>query len=810
MTVVSPSGTSASLVDHALARAAAGERLDVDDAVALLTATEEPFERLLATAGEVRDAGLEASGRPGILTYSRKVFVPLTTLCRDRCHYCVFVDTPGQLLKKRKPAYMSPEQVLAVVRQGQAMGCKEVLLTLGDRPEDRWPQARAWLDEHGFASTLDYVAHVARLITAETGLLAHANPGVMSAEELRMLRPAAPSMGMMLETTSRRLFEERGQVHYGSPDKDPAVRLAVIEDAGRERIPFTTGILVGIGETVRDRAESLVAIREVHERHAVGGQGHVQEVIVQNFRAKPRTAMEGAPDADLREYVAAVAVARLVMGPHMRIQVPPNLSDPSEFGLLVRAGADDWGGVSPLTADHVNPERPWPHLDDLARLTRELGFELRERLTAQPEFVQDAGTWIDPALHPAVAALADPATGLAAGAGLAEGPEVRPSHRFAPGPRSRTAVADGHGVAEGRARRGAAGRLAETAAADPSALEDDEWVSLLHATGDDLDVLAATADDVRRYTVGEAVSIVVNRNLTSTGLRSAPEPDPTTFTLDDVAAIARDAWELGATELCVQGRLPASEDPEGYLEIVRAAKAAVPHLHVHAYRPQDVWDLADRGALGLEGALDALRSAGVDTVPGTGVKVLSERVRSLVAPGDLEIDRWIAGIAAAHRAGFRSTSVLFYGHVETAAERIAHLRELRRIQGETGGFTEFVPIPLPGPAGGVPLVPGRSALDEHRAMVAVSRLLLSGSIRHIQIPWTRVGRSAAAELLGAGGDDLGGTLLDGRVKPQAGIEHGAELPVRDAAALVARLFRPFRQRTTDYAEPPADRRASLR
>lgn len=810
MTVVSPSGTSASLVDHALARAAAGERLDVDDAVALLTATGEPFERLLVTAGEVRDAGLEASGRPGILTYSRKVFVPLTTLCRDRCHYCVFVDTPGQLLKKRKPAYMSPEQVLAVVRQGQAMGCKEVLLTLGDRPEDRWPQARAWLDEHGFASTLDYVAHVARLITAETGLLAHANPGVMSAEELRMLRPAAPSMGMMLETTSRRLFEERGQVHYGSPDKDPAVRLAVIEDAGRERIPFTTGILVGIGETVRDRAESLVAIREVHERHAVGGQGHVQEVIVQNFRAKPRTAMEGAPDADLREYVAAVAVARLVMGPHMRIQVPPNLSDPSEFGLLVRAGADDWGGVSPLTADHVNPERPWPHLDDLARLTRELGFELRERLTAQPEFVQDAGTWIDPALHPAVAALADPATGLAAGAGLAEDPEVRPSHRFAPGPRSRTAVADGHGVAEGRARRGAAGRLAETAAADPSALEDDEWVALLHATGDDLDVLAATADDVRRYTVGEAVGIVVNRNLTSTGLRSVPEPDPTTFTLDDVAAIARDAWELGATELCVQGRLPASEDPEGYLEIVRAAKAAVPHLHVHAYRPQDVWDLADRGALGLEGALDALRSAGVDTVPGTGVKVLSERVRSLVAPGDLEIDRWIAGIAAAHRAGFRSTSVLFYGHVETAAERIAHLRELRRIQGETGGFTEFVPIPLPGPAGGVPLVPGRSALDEHRAMVAVSRLLLSGSIRHIQIPWTRVGRSAAAELLGAGGDDLGGTLLDGRVKPQAGIEHGAELPVRDAAALVARLFRPFRQRTTDYAEPPADRRASLR
>ncbi|HKP07296.1 MAG TPA: 7,8-didemethyl-8-hydroxy-5-deazariboflavin synthase CofG, partial [Microbacterium sp.] len=421
---MSPSVTASSeaafpaRVDAALARAAAGERLDTADAETLLGATGAQFDRLLEIAGDLRDAGLAASGRPGVITYSRKVFVPLTTLCRDRCHYCVFVDTPGQLLKKHKPAFMSAEQVLAVVRQGQAMGCKEVLLTLGDRPEERWPEARAWLDEHGFASTIEYVAHIAHLVTAETGLLAHANPGVMTADELRMLRPVAPSMGMMLETTSRRLYEEPGQVHFGSPDKDPAVRLEVIEAAGRGRVPFTTGILVGIGETVRDRAESLVAIRDAHERHVVDGpggrQGHVQEVIVQNFRAKPRTAMQGAPDAELLEYVAAVAVARLVMGPRMRIQVPPNLSDATEFGLLVRAGADDWGGVSPLTADHVNPERPWPHLDDLARMTAELGFELRERLTAQPEFVRDASTWIDPALRPAVAALADPETGLAA------------------------------------------------------------------------------------------------------------------------------------------------------------------------------------------------------------------------------------------------------------------------------------------------------------------------------------------------------------------------------------------------------------
>ncbi|QEW04457.1 7,8-didemethyl-8-hydroxy-5-deazariboflavin synthase CofG [Microbacterium lushaniae] len=854
---VTPRGLPHPAVRDVLARAAQGAVLDADDTEVLLAATDHDLDALLDAAAAVRDAGLIHAGRPAVLTYSRKVFVPLTTLCRDRCHYCVFVDTPGQLLKKRKPAFMSPEQVLAVVRQGQALGCKEALLTLGDRPEDRWPEARAWLDEHGYASTLEYVGAIARLITAETGMLAHLNPGVMTADELRMLRPTAPSMGMMLETTSERLFLEPGQVHFGSPDKDPALRLRVIEDAGRSRIPFTTGILVGIGETLRDRAESLVALRDLHERY-----GHVQEVIVQNFRAKPRTAMQGAPDADLREYVAAVAATRLVFGPRMRIQVPPNLSDPAEFALLIRAGADDWGGVSPLTADHVNPERPWPHLDDLARFTADAGFTLRERLTAHPEYVRAADAWIDPALHPAVSALAD-ADGLAADVRPSPLPSVQNSgdtpnggaattpdapdllssaHPTAPAASAASGASGASGAEAGSpaasgasaavqnsgdtpsrlaatapdapdllssAHPSAGRRLAERAAADPLALDDAEWESLLRATGSDLDALAATADDVRRYTVGEAVTLVVNRNLTSTGFRAAGRGGAGTFGLDDVAEIATDAAELGATELCVQGRLPDEEDPQAYLEIVRAAKDAAGDLHVHAYRPQDVWDLAERGGLGLEGALHALRAAGVDTVPGTGVKVLSERVRALVAPGDLDIDRWTEGITAAHRAGFGSTSVLFYGHVETAAERVAHLRMLRRIQDastgsatrstHTGGFTEFVPIPLPGH--GTPLVPGRAPIDEHRAMVAVSRLLLSGSIPHIQIPWTRVGREAAAVLLGSGGDDLGGTLLDGRVLPDTGIEQGLELPATDAARIAARLFRPFRRRTTDYRTP---------
>ncbi|WP_396644222.1 7,8-didemethyl-8-hydroxy-5-deazariboflavin synthase CofG [Microbacterium sp.] len=772
-------------IDDLLARVRDGHRPDVDETERLLQA---PIDVLSRAAALLRDEGLERAGRPHVITYSRKVFVPLTTLCRDRCHYCIFVDTPGQLNLLRKPAYMSPEQVLTVVRQGQALGCKEALLTLGDRPEERWPEARAWLDEHGFASTIEYVAHIARLITAETGMLVHANPGVMHPDELATLRPVSPSMGMMLETTSRRLYEEPGQVHFGSPDKDPDLRLRVIDDAGVAGIPFTTGILVGIGETVRDRAESLVALRDLDDRH-----GHVQEVIVQNFRAKPRTAMQGAPDADMHEYLAAVAVARLVLGPDMRIQVPPNLSDPRELGLLIAAGIDDWGGVSPLTADHVNPERPWPHIDDLAAQTAAHGFTLRERLTAHPEYVSDAAAWIDPALHAPLRALAD-ATGLAA--------DVIPT-----GAREAAAAPATGGTpvpAASSARRTSSSstpdpgvrRLADAAASDPLALDDADWTRLLHATGAELDALTAAADDARRYTVGEPVTLVRNRNLTSTGFRRAGRTGTGEFDLADATAIAADAAALGATEICIQGALPASEDPSGYLDLVRAVKRGAPGIHVHAYRPLDVRDLADRAGLGLAGALAAMADAGVDTVPGTGVKVLSERVRGLVAPDDLEIDRWVEGITAAHRAGFRSTSVLFYGHVETAEERIAHLRRLRAIQSETKGFAEFVPIPLPG--GDVPLVAGRAPLDEHRAMVAVSRLLLSGSIAHVQIPWTRVGRESAAALLRAGGDDLGGTLYDGAVLPDAGIEQGLELPVAAAERIARSLMRPFRLRTTDY------------
>jgi len=759
------------------------------DVEALLGARGDAREALFAAAASLRDEGLARAGRPGVITYSRKVFIPVTTLCRDRCHYCVFVDTPAQLGARDRPLYMSPEQALLVARQGAALGCKEALLTLGDRPETRWPQAGAWLADRGFDSTLAYVAHLARLITAETGLLVHLNPGVMTAAELRMLRPTAPSMGMMLETTSRRLFEEPGQAHYGSPDKDPAVRLRVVRDAGDARIPFTTGMLVGIGETVRDRAETILALREAHR-----AGGHIQEVIVQNFRAKPRTAMRDAADADLAEYATTVAVARIVLGSDMRIQVPPNLSDPAALEVLVRAGADDWGGVSPLTADHVNPERPWPHLDRLAELTERTGYVLRERLTAHPEYVRNDEEWIDPGLRAAVAALADPASGLASTSSGPGAPDPLP-----------TRSARGAGIPA----------LVERAAADPADLDDREWEALLTATGADLNAVTRAADDVRRYTVGEAVSIVVNRNLASSMLRVS-RPGGGAYDLATAEAIAADAWDAGVTEICVQGMLPAEEDPDGYPLLLEALHRGAPRAHLHAFRPQDVADYAQRSGLDERQAVRMLRAAGASTMPGTGVKVLSDRVRRQVAPGDLPVSRWLEVIAAAHAEGMRTSSVLFYGHAETAAERIEHLRTLRRMQaaaaasGAGGGFTEFVPIPLPGPTGGVPLVPGRSAGDEHRAMVSVSRLMLSGSIPHIQIPWPRLGLGAASTLLAAGGDDLGGTLLDCRIRPDAAAEAGRELPVADAAALAARIFRPLRQRTTDYGEPDPDRLVELR
>ena len=634
---------------------------------------------------------------------------------------------------------------------------------------------------------------MARLVTAETGLLAHLNPGVMTRDELRMLRPTAPSMGMMLETTSRRLFEEPGQVHYGSPDKDPTLRLAVIDDAGRARMPFTTGILVGIGETAaRPRR---VARRDPRRR--TSGTAHVQEVIVQNFRAKPRTAMQDAPDASVLEYVAAVAVARLVLGPRMRIQVPPNLSDPAEFELLVRAGADDWGGVSPLTADHVNPERPWPHLDDLAARTAELGFELRERLTAHPEYVAGRRDVDRPgAARPPSRRSPTPRRGSphpVRSAARSRPSHVRTDDRMRRRPTGRSTL--GGRVPDELATRSVT-ELAERAAADPLSLDDAEWVRLLRATGADLDALTATADDVRRYTVGEAVSLVVNRNLTSTGLPVDPD---------------RRARHVHARRRRGDRRRRRRPRRDRALRAGPARRRPKTPRGVPRHRPRDQGrdarraparlpaagrrDLADRGGLGLDGALAALRDAGVDTVPGTGVKVLSERVRAARRarrPRDRPVDR------GDHRRAPRRVPLdVACSSTATSRRPRSASRTCARcaaIQDRDARIHRVRADPAAGSSGGAHSWPAAPDSTSTARWSPSSRLMLSGSIPHIQIPWTRVGRDAAAILLQSGGDDLGGTLLDGRVLPEAGIEHGLELPVDGCRA---------HRRATVPALPPA-------
>ncbi|MCL2516077.1 MAG: 7,8-didemethyl-8-hydroxy-5-deazariboflavin synthase CofG [Microbacteriaceae bacterium] len=729
-----------------------------EDAVTLLAARDDDLDRLLAVAGGIRDAGLAAAGRPGVITYSRKVFIPLTHLCQDRCHYCIFVQTPGKLAKAGISPYMSADEVLEVARAGAALGCKEALLTLGDRPENRWPVARAWLDEHGYASTLDYVRDMAELILRETGLLPHLNPGVMSWAELQRLKPVGPSMGMMLETTSTRIWETPGEAHFGSPDKDPAVRLQVIEDAGRSRIPFTTGVLLGIGETPADRIDAVLALRDAQARH-----GHIQEVIVQNFRAKNATAMMGAVDLETQEYAAAVAVTRVLLGPGMRVQAPPNLTDAAELQLLIRAGIDDWGGVSPLTPDHVNPERPWPQIEELARLTAEGGYTLRERLTVHPHFLREArGTadgrgadWVDDRLLPRVLELADD-----------------------------------YGLARRDAYLESVLRAAST---DPAGLSDAEYTALLHADGDDLEELAALADRVRREHVGDPVTYAVNRNLDSSlGL------DPAL-----VAELADEAVALGATEICMQGLPPRELGADGYLDLVRAIKGAQPSLHLHAFRPAEVLDGADRAGLPLADWLVSLRAAGVDTVPGTAARILDDRIRGILTGAtDIPAAAWVEAVENAHRAGLRSTATMVYGHLETAADQVRHLRRLAALQDRTGGFTEFIAMPWL-PTESPVEVPGARpgpSLRESRAVHAVARLMFAGRIDHVQAAWTKLGLRGAQLVLAGGADDLGGVLLDGVIDPSAGPEAGRQLTVSDVTRLAAELGRPVRQRTTTYGE----------
>ncbi|WP_405934655.1 bifunctional FO biosynthesis protein CofGH [Streptomyces longwoodensis] len=833
-------GPTENSMRRALKRARDGVALDVSEAAVLLQARGEHLEDLAASAARVRDAGLDTAGRPGVITYSKSVFVPLTRLCRDKCHYCTFVTVPGKLRRAGHGMFLSPDEVLDIARKGAALGCKEALITLGDKPEDRWPEAREWLDAHGYDDTIAYVRAISIRILEETGLLPHLNPGVLSWTDFQRLKPVAPSMGMMLETTATRLWSEPGGPHHGSPDKEPAVRLRVLEDAGRSSVPFTSGLLIGIGETHEERAESLFALRKVARAHH-----GIQELIIQNFRAKPDTAMRGMPDAELDELVATVAVARHIMGPSACLQAPPNLVD-GEYGRLIGAGIDDWGGVSPLTIDHVNPERPWPQIEELTERSRAAGFELRERLCVYPEFVRRGEPWLDPRLLPHVRALADPATGLAREDAVVEGrPWQEPEEVFTPTGRTdlhtsidtegrtsdrRDDFDEVYGDWDALREAAAPGMVPEridtdvrqalaTAADDPTKLTDAEALALLHADGPALDALARIADDVRRSAVGDDVTYIVTRNINFTNVcytgcrfcafaQRRTDADAYTLSLEQVADRAQQAWDVGAVEVCMQGGIHPDLPGTAYFDIARAVKERVPGMHVHAFSPMEVVNGATRTGLSIREWLTAAQEAGLDTIPGTAAEILDDEVRWVLTKGKLPAATWIEVVETAHELGIRSSSTMMYGHVDQPRHWLGHLRTLAALQQRTGGFTEFVTLPFIHTNAPVYLAgiarPGPSMRD-NRAVTAMARLLLHPWVPNIQTSWVKLGTEGAAEMLRSGANDLGGTLMEETISRMAGSSYGSYKSVKDLIAVAEAAGRPARPRTTVYGEVPEER-----
>ena len=723
---------------------------------------------------------LRAEGHGSLVTYSPKVFVPLTMLCRDVCHYCTFARPP----RRGERAFMPIEEVLAIARAGAAAGCREALFTLGDKPELRYRVAREELAGLGCATTVEYLARAAKAVLDETGLLPHLNPGVLTREDLELLRPVSASMGIMLETLSERL-SRRGGPHFGSPDKVPAARLETIRLAGELRIPFTTGILIGIGETRAERIEALAAIRDAGP--------HVQEVIVQNFRAKPGTKMAAHPDAPLEELLWTCAVARILLGPQASIQAPPNLTE--DFGRLLEAGIDDWGGVSPVTIDHVNPEAAWPELERLEHVTRCHELELAPRLTVYPRFVDSE--WLDPAVLPAVLRLAD-ASGLAREDDWVPGdPGAIP---FVP--RDALPVDSGDELGEAEIER------------------------LFRARGDELHRVLAAADRLRRETCGDVVSYVVTRNIQYTNvcyfrcgfcafskgklaanLRGAPYLVPH----EEIVRRVEEAWARGATEVCLQGGIHPAFTGDYYLSVVRAIKEAVPGLHVHAFSALEVWQGAATLGLDLDDYLGRLREAGLGSLPGTAAEILDDEVRAVICPDKISTAQWLQVHDAAHRAGLASNNTIMFGHVERPEHWARHLVRVREQQRRSGGFTEFVPLPFVHMEAPIYLK-GRArrgpTFRELLLMHAVGRLALHPWIENVQVSWVKAGPEGVRAALAAGVNDLGGTLMNESISRAAGSAHGQEMTPEAMEALIRSAGRVPRQRTTLYADAPAERVAA--
>lgn len=764
-------------------------RLTKSEALAL--AVRQDTANLVQQASSLRDAHHQNT-----ISYSRKVFIPLTHLCRDVCHYCTFAKTP----KRLDNPYLSIEKVLDLCHEGAKMGCQEALFTLGEKPELRYKAARDALEELGYTSTIDYVYAAAKRVLAETGLLPHINAGNMTAEELKKMRTVSASMGIMLESTSTRLTK-KGMPHYGSPDKDPAVRLETLRLAGEAEIPFTTGILIGIGETRRERIESFLAIREIHEKY-----GHIQEIIVQNFRAKPDTKMALAPEPDLEDLLWTIAVARLIFGGAMNIQAPPNLS-PGVLPKLIDAGINDWGGVSPLTPDHVNPEAPWPHLDKLAMETAAAGKFLEQRLTIYPAYLQDYGKWIANEARSSVLRQAD-ACGFAKRDNWQTG-ESSAAPELETALLSRTTRSD-------EASSDIVGIVAKCLQKEELGI--GEVARLFQARGRDFSYVAQQADKLRQQLCGDTVSYVVNRNINYTNVcyfkcqfcafskgKASENLRGKPYDIDaaEIARRCEEAWHRGATEVCLQGGIHPDYTGQTYLDILATVKQATPEMHIHAFSPLEVWQGAKTLKINLEQFLIKLKDAGLNTLPGTAAEILHDEVREQICPDKLNSRQWLQVMETAHRVGFRTTATVMYGHVETTSHLAAHLLKLRCLQQRTGGFTEFVPLPYV-PMEAPMFLKGKSrkgpSFREAVLMHAVARLVFNDLIPNIQTSWVKMGHDGVQACLNAGANDLGGTLMNESITRAAGADHGQEWTPAMLKQLILKNNREARVRNTLYGE----------
>jgi FO synthase len=744
---------------------------------------------LMAQARALRDAGFH-----NVVTFSKKVFIPLTHLCRDVCHYCTFAQTP----KKIDSAYMTREQVLEIARAGAAAGCKEALFTLGEKPELRYNAARQALDAMGYASTVDYLYDIAKAVFEETGLFPHVNPGTLTAEEMAKLRAVSPSMGIMLESLSVRLCE-KGMPHYGSPDKVPAVRLATLEEAGKQKIPFTTGILIGIGETRRERVESLLAIKALHAQY-----GHIQEIIVQNFRAKPDTKMAQAPEPDLEDLLWTIAVARIIFGSEMAIQAPPNLS-PGVLEKLVDAGINDWGGVSPLTPDFVNPEAPWPHLQDLAEATANTGKYLQERLTIYPAFVRQWQQWTDKVFHTPLLQQTD-GDGFPRidtwKTGSSETPPQEMLSQIHKPVRTQTASPDVRDIL--------------TAIQQGHTPSETEIVRLFRARGDDVGAICHTADALRKNLNGDTVTYVVNRNINYTNVcyfkcqfcafskgktHENLRGKPYDISLEEIQRRTTEGWQRGATEVCMQGGIHPDYDGNTYIEILDAVKTVQPDMHIHAFSPLEIWQGAATLNLPLTDYLQTLKAHGLGTLPGTAAEILDDEVRATLCHDKINTSQWLEVMQAAHAVGLRSTATIMFGHIERYEHWARHFLRVLTLQKQTGGFTEFVPLPFV--AEEAPMyLRGRArkgpTFREVILMHAIARLVLSPHIHNIQASWVKLGNEGVVACLAAGVNDLGGTLMNESITRAAGATHGQENSPENLDAMITAAQRTPQHRSTLY------------